>query len=99
MYSLGIIFFELLRGSISYMERKEILERLRGDPPVLPKGFLCEQGDAEERQLLLCLLQHDATKRPTASEVPRERFLFVFFCFVPDRLRLASSRHVCVIRC
>jgi serine/threonine protein kinase len=60
------------------MERKEVLERLRADPPLLPKGFLNEQGDEEERQLLLSLLHHDPAKRPTAAEVIEEKFNTVF---------------------
>ena len=60
--------------SRSFMERKEVLERLRADPPLLPKGFLNEQGDEEERQLLLSLLHHDPAQRPTAAEVIKEKF-------------------------
>jgi hypothetical protein len=52
------------------MERKEVLERLRGDPPVLPKHFMNDEG--EERALLLSLLHHDPTKRPTAAEVLKQ---------------------------
>lgn len=66
MYSLGIMFFEMWRPEMGGMERAKCLEELRKPYPALPMDFDC---DSAQAGILLSLVTHDPTKRPSAAEL------------------------------
>ncbi|KAI9217821.1 hypothetical protein BC828DRAFT_417807 [Blastocladiella britannica] len=75
MYSLGIIFFELVHPPFTTgMERFMLLRDLRSPeiefPPSFPGGKSSPQG-----QLICWLLSHDQTKRPTSLELLHSHLL------------------------
>ncbi|KAI9184383.1 eukaryotic translation initiation factor 2-alpha kinase [Blastocladiella emersonii ATCC 22665] len=68
MYSLGIIFFEMLYSFSTGMERVHTLRDLRSPEVVFPAGFPAA-ADAPQRQVIAWLLSHDPAARPTSLEL------------------------------
>ena len=66
MYSLGIIFFEMVFPMTSAMQRAKVLRKLR-EKVEFPVGF--ESKHNTEFQVIKMLLQHNAKERPTAEEL------------------------------
>ena len=68
IYSLGIIFFEMNVRLVWGMERVKILSALRLPQICFPQDA-DKQLDEEKRQMVEWLLNHDASKRPSAGEL------------------------------
>ncbi|KAI5798356.1 kinase-like domain-containing protein [Pyronema domesticum] len=68
MYSLGIIFFEMIYMMGSKMERSEVLSKLRQPDIVFPENFWTESRTAHGK-IVKTLLDHNPAKRPTSSEL------------------------------
>lgn len=68
MYSLGIIFFEMVYQLGTGMERAMILNDLRLESIKFPENF-SESRQPTERKIIKLLLDHDPHKRPQASEL------------------------------
>lgn len=66
MYSLGIIFFEMIYSFNTGMERVQTLKNLRNRNIEFPKDF--DGGKLQvERKIIMLLLAHDPDKRPSAK--------------------------------
>lgn len=68
MYSLGIIFFEMVFPMTTAMERGDTLRGIRSTTPRFPKEFLTQKY-GREYQLVSRLVDHDPNKRPSAKEL------------------------------
>lgn len=68
MYSLGIIFFEMICSFETEMERINTLKRLRNSPTDFPKKFKSKKYE-RERKLVSSLLNHDPDQRPSAASL------------------------------
>ncbi|EDO18670.1 hypothetical protein Kpol_1055p25 [Vanderwaltozyma polyspora DSM 70294] len=66
MYSLGIIFFEMVHPFSTGMERVMILKDLRSPEIKFPSGFDNSRLKTEKR-IITMLLDHDPSKRPDAQ--------------------------------
>lgn len=66
MYSLGIIFFEMVYPMSTGMERASILMGLRSEKIAVPQGFITGRYDTE-RKLVRSLLDHVPGNRPSAE--------------------------------
>ena len=70
VYSLGIIFFEMLSPPLNTgMERIKTIVALRQPEVNLPKEMVEDEKYKNEVQLLKWLLDHDPNKRPTSEEL------------------------------
>ncbi|AGO09908.1 AaceriAAL083Wp [[Ashbya] aceris (nom. inval.)] len=67
MYSLGIIFFEMVYHFDTLMERATDLRKLRSSAVELPANF--DPSKRNEKKIIRLLLDHDPAKRPTASKL------------------------------
>ncbi|CCK71002.1 serine/threonine-protein kinase GCN2 KNAG_0F03410 [Huiozyma naganishii CBS 8797] len=65
MYSLGIIFFEMVYPFSTGMERVNILKNLRSPTVEFPRDF-DDTKMKTERKIITLLLDHDPNKRPAA---------------------------------
>ncbi|KAA0183696.1 hypothetical protein HAZT_HAZT006915 [Hyalella azteca] len=75
LYSLGIIFFEMTYVlPKSGSERHELMIKVRKPEVLLPPEFE-EHRYVSKRQILLNLLNHDPTKRPSTSELLKSELL------------------------
>ncbi|CEP63771.1 serine/threonine-protein kinase GCN2 LALA0_S09e02124g [Lachancea lanzarotensis] len=74
MYSLGIIFFEMIYPFGTGMERVNVLKMLRTPEVVFPADF---DGNklAVEKKIIRELLDHDPSKRPNAQKLLRSGLL------------------------
>lgn len=70
MYSLGIIFFEMIFPMETAMERVTILRGIRNIHIRFPKEFLTQQY-TKEYQIVSQLIDHDPNKRPSAKELQK----------------------------
>lgn len=68
MYSLGIIFFEMVFPIQTGMERVQIIKGLRQAPPSMPQSFLGKKFTVE-RSIVESLLDHNPTQRPSAAQL------------------------------
>lgn len=68
MYSLGIIFFEMVFPLTTAMERVTILRGIRNVNMRFPKEFLVPKY-SREYQLVSLLLDHDSGRRPSAKDL------------------------------
>ena len=70
IYSLGIIFFEMVYKQLpTQMERSLVLTNLRQPEVVFPADF-AERGDLESQAALLRqMLSHDPARRPSSRQV------------------------------
>lgn len=68
MYSLGIIFFEMVFPMKTAMERIGILRAIRNTPVSFPDNFLTPRYE-KENSLISQLLNHNPTMRPTAKQL------------------------------
>lgn len=68
MYSLGIIFFEMVYPIQTGMERVQIIKGLRQSPTVLPQGFTGKKYNVE-RPIVESLLDHNPNQRPSAVQI------------------------------
>ncbi|ANZ77111.1 BA75_03673T0 [Komagataella pastoris] len=76
MYSLGIIFFEMIYTLNTGMERYSVLCALRLPEIRFPDDFSsAKQG--EEKKIIKMLLNHDFEKRPSANELLQSGLLKV----------------------
>lgn len=83
MYSLGIIFFEMVFPMTTAMERVTILRKIRNPNCIFPSEFVTPKF-SKEYQIVSLLVDHDPTKRPSAKALqkspliptPREEELF-----------------------
>lgn len=66
MYSLGIMFFEMCMHEMGGMERARVSEQLRKPYPTLPSDF---DSDSAQADIILSLVTHDPTSRPSAAEL------------------------------
>ncbi|KAI0024443.1 anticodon binding domain of tRNAs-domain-containing protein [Xylariomycetidae sp. FL0641] len=66
MYSLGVIFFEMCYPLETGMERVFILDKLTKSC-TLPDEF--RHGHTQQADIVLTLVTHDVTKRPTSGEL------------------------------
>ncbi|KAI8903394.1 kinase-like domain-containing protein, partial [Gorgonomyces haynaldii] len=64
MYSLGIVFFEMIYPMKTHMERIHILRQLRLQEIVFPDDF-----PSDQKELIQLLLVHDPEKRPSCEEI------------------------------
>jgi translation initiation factor 2-alpha kinase 4 len=67
MYSLGVIFFEMSYPPMLGMERAQVLEQVRRNPPALPSDF--KPTDRDQLEVLLSLLTHNPKERPSSVEL------------------------------
>ncbi|KAJ4306592.1 eukaryotic translation initiation factor 2-alpha kinase [Collariella sp. IMI 366227] len=67
MYSLGVIFFEMSYPAMLGMQRAQVLERVRRNPPALPSDF--KPADKNHLEILLSLLTHNPKERPSSMEL------------------------------
>ncbi|CCH60122.1 hypothetical protein TBLA_0C03180 [Henningerozyma blattae CBS 6284] len=68
MYSLGIIFFEMIYSFSTGMERVQILKELRSSSIAFPSGFDSLKIKVEKKIIQL-LLDHDPSRRPGAEKL------------------------------
>ncbi|QPG74822.1 hypothetical protein FOA43_002158 [Brettanomyces nanus] len=68
LYSLGIIFFEMIYSLGTSMERYTAIRNLRTLEIVLPSDFEANKL-ATEKTIIKMLLNHDPAKRPSANEL------------------------------
>lgn len=68
MYSLGIIFFEMVYPMSTGMERVNILRDLRLSTVEFPEPFKSKKYDTE-RRIIRSLLDHSPVNRPSAREL------------------------------
>jgi eukaryotic translation initiation factor 2-alpha kinase 4 len=69
MYSLGVIFFEMCYPfPHTSMERAKLVEDIRKKECILPDGFQKPE-NAKQRELILALLNHRPSERPTAKSL------------------------------
>ncbi|KAL6618007.1 kinase-like domain-containing protein [Neocallimastix sp. 'constans'] len=68
MYSLGIIFFEMLYKMETGMERAKILENIRKEEIIFPDDFNTEKYH-NQTEIIRLLLSHDPKRRPTSFEI------------------------------
>lgn len=73
MYSLGIIFFEMVYQLNTGMERVMVLKDLRRPTIDFPKDFSPEK--STERKIITKLLDHNPDLRPTADDVLKSGLL------------------------
>ncbi|WFD17826.1 non-specific serine/threonine protein kinase [Malassezia caprae] len=95
MFSLGIIFFEMIASQRYYtttMERFQLLRQLRMPQVELPKGW-DRTRFAAQTEIILQLLDHDPAKRPTPMAMLRSPLLppKMEDEFVQELLRLAAN--------
>ncbi|XP_076064689.1 eukaryotic translation initiation factor 2 alpha kinase Gcn2 [Oratosquilla oratoria] len=75
IYSLGVIFFEMLYPPLkTAMERVKILSNLRKPEIQLPPDFPGDRND-KKTELISWLLSHDPTKRPSTTELLKSSLL------------------------
>ncbi|KAK4127619.1 Serine/threonine-protein kinase [Parathielavia appendiculata] len=67
MYSLGVIFFEMSYPPMLGMQRAQVLEQVRRNPPALPLDF--KPADKNHSDILLSLLSHHSKERPSSVEL------------------------------
>lgn len=72
MYSLGIVFFEMMYPIKTRMERLKIISNLRQPSVQLPPDW---SGHTAEADIIRKLLSHDPAKRPTAKALLESDFL------------------------
>lgn len=70
MYSLGVIFFEMVYPFDTGMERINVIKKLRNSDVEFPSDFDSEKLKTEKKIIRL-LLDHDPNKRPTAAALLR----------------------------
>lgn len=68
MYSLGIIFFEMVYALKTSMERYKAIMQLRTPEIVFPTDF-DSRNLPEEKKIICMLLNHDPRKRPSAKKL------------------------------
>lgn len=68
MYSLGIIFFEMVFPMRTGMERASIIRNLRTSDIRIPSSFSTKKYDSE-RSIVKSLLNHSPNQRPSAREL------------------------------
>lgn len=68
MYSLGIIFFEMVYPMNTAMERVKILRDLRLPNVIFPAPFNASKY-ADQHKIIRSLLDHDPSKRPSAQQL------------------------------
>jgi len=95
MFSLGIIFFEMIASQRYYtttMERFQLLRQLRMPQIEFPKGW-DRTRFAAQTEIILQLLDHDPAKRPTPMAMLRSPLLppKMEDEFVQELLRLAAN--------
>ncbi|SCU87953.1 LADA_0E07250g1_1 [Lachancea dasiensis] len=74
MYSLGIIFFEMIYPFSTGMERVNELKKLRSTAVTFPEDF-DDYKLAVEKKIIRQLLDHDPNKRPNAQALLRSGLL------------------------
>ncbi|AMD19196.1 HBR295Wp [Eremothecium sinecaudum] len=67
MYSLGIIFFEMVYHFDTLMGRATDLKKLRSVAVEFPKDF--DPSKTTEKKIMKLLLDHDPSKRPSAAKL------------------------------
>ncbi|KAL2025032.1 hypothetical protein VTK56DRAFT_34 [Thermocarpiscus australiensis] len=67
MYSLGVIFFEMSYPPMLGMQRAQVLEQVRQNPPTLPSDF--KPADKHHTEIMLSLLNHNPKERPSSAEL------------------------------
>jgi eukaryotic translation initiation factor 2-alpha kinase 4 len=67
MYSLGIIFFEMIYPSMLGMQRAIVLEKLRKPQPELPSDF--KPSEKIQTEIVFSLVTHVPRDRPSATEL------------------------------
>ena len=73
VYSLGVIFFEMLTGSLPFTGDTALaVVRHHSTTPAPPPSSLNHSLSAELDRLVLCLLSKDPSDRPTAEELRNE---------------------------
>lgn len=70
MYSLGIIFFEMIYPFDTGMERVNVIKKLRNIDVEFPSDF-DDKKLHTEKKIIKLLLDHDPVRRPTASALLR----------------------------
>eukprot|EP01029_Cantina_marsupialis_P002354 TRINITY_DN1218_c0_g2_i1.p1 TRINITY_DN1218_c0_g2~~TRINITY_DN1218_c0_g2_i1.p1 ORF type:complete len:847 (+),score=230.13 TRINITY_DN1218_c0_g2_i1:153-2693(+) len=74
MYSIGIILFEMCNPFSSGMDRARTITDLRHNPPILPTEF--KHRFPNISPIIIALLSHNHTQRPTCSEVLKDCKIF-----------------------
>ncbi|SSD60148.1 related to Serine/threonine-protein kinase GCN2 [Saccharomycodes ludwigii] len=74
MYSLGIIFFEMIYPFSTGMERVNVIRRLRSPSIDFPSDF-DQHKFKTEKKIIKSLLNHDPNKRPSAKELLKSGWL------------------------
>ncbi|XP_015911733.2 eIF-2-alpha kinase GCN2 [Parasteatoda tepidariorum] len=91
IYSLGIILFEMcFPPPVTFMERSIILTDLRKRDIILPDTAYELLSD-DMIHLLIWLLQHDVTKRPTSEELITSKYISTLTMAKSDSIILYSS--------
>lgn len=71
MYSLGIIFFEMCYPLKTSMERDRVIRSLRLKQHTLPKEFDDIPEKVQQGQIILSLISHRPSERPSSNELLR----------------------------
>lgn len=68
MYSMGVLFFEMVTFFKSYSERGQVLEKLNQNPDKILPEFI-EDSNQKQIAIVRLLVDHDPDKRPSATEL------------------------------
>lgn len=68
MFSLGLIYFEMVFPMDTEMERIQTIRHLRQTDVVMPEKFMSKRFDTE-RKIVTALLKHNPNDRPSAKEL------------------------------
>ncbi|ANB11525.1 serine/threonine-protein kinase GCN2 [Sugiyamaella lignohabitans] len=75
MYSLGIIFFEMVYPMHTAMERVTILKELRKEEVIVPHAFNNVNRYELENRIVKALLNHSPAQRPSATELLQSGYI------------------------
>ncbi|ODV59830.1 serine/threonine-protein kinase GCN2 [Ascoidea rubescens DSM 1968] len=91
MYSLGIIFFEMVYKFSTAMERVRILRDLRTEKVVFPKSFNSKKL-LVEKEIILSLLSHNPDERPDATTLLKSNKIPISKSLQHDTMRDILSK-------
>lgn len=69
MYSLGIVFFEMVEAFGTAMERIRALQHVREENAELPEAYKSDGDKARQGKLIRLLISHKPSERPSSAEL------------------------------